>query len=673
MVEPGDTQRREAPPPPPRRTTFVRSFTVELTTSLIVSALVASSPLLLVLSRNVGVALVAWVGFALVLLAVGVTVLYRHPEILRRLLHLLPGDLARWSWTVLVWAAAGAAAAGLVLGAVAAVRGSLSSGRGCASPLEIRAMTTPEALTPLRAAAAAFTAGTRADGCTAYSVTVTAEPGATPVRNGFARDWRLDQTGAGAQLLGPQPDVWVASSQAEYAYAADRADLGAAGPPPTLATRPPPVGGSPMVLALFGEDDGVVYREASRPGRETTAELLERFKAAGLKAVARPIPESSAAALAVTPVLHTAVTNTGLADSGKAAERFVSPPDLLAPDAVALLCEFRERASSGQAGPPRGYAVAVPEHVLNDYNAGRALGDRCDAVDAARPPYDRWKLRPYYARDLPALDYRFVQVRWPGQDDRERAGAVARFRGWLADRPLTSQGLRDAGGGLRPAPPDGTVPAVMKGPAVPGVQDSLDKISSVRDKALVSVLVDTSGSMGSPTTTRVNRSRLTHAVSVLRSMVAQLKGDDVLGLQSFAKVTAGGQTAVTTHVRGGLVASHRGGLVNDRLLGLVAARPDLPLADAITAADLRFGVRNIVVVTDGQSARTNPGLDRALDRLEDFRERHRDVTVTFLLTGPSRCDGTPVEQARAAVGGRCVELNGDPDEAQAARLLSEMR
>ncbi|KAB2344303.1 vWA domain-containing protein [Actinomadura rudentiformis] len=693
MVEPGDNQRsndeHQEPPPPARRSTFVRSLTVELTTSLIVSSLVASSPLLLVLSRDLGIALVVWGGVSLLLLAVLVVVLYRHPEFLRKVLELLPDDLARWSGTALVWVGTGAALAGLVLGAVAGVRTWLASGGACERPLEIRVVTTPEALTPLRAAAAGFIAGTRDGDCPEYAVTVTAEPGATPVRNGLARDWEQDRTGVGTQLLGPQPDVWVPSSPAEFDYASDRSDLAASGSPPALRPHPAPIGRSPMVLALFGDDDGTVYRESARPGREATTELLERFKEAKVRGIARPIPESSTAALAITPVLHQAVTNTGLAESGEAAERFVSPPDLLAPDAVSLLCQLRARAWEQPDGPPKGFAIAVPEHVLNDYNAGRALGDRCDAVDAGKAPYDKWKLYPYYARDLPALDYRFVQVKWPGQDDRERDGVVQRFREWLQDHPLTPQGLRTADGAFqRPAKPDPahpyldaldrpgavTVPTVVKGTDAPGVQDSLDAIGAVRDKVLLTLLIDTSGSMGSPTTKRVNRSRLTHGVSVLRSLVGQLKGDDVIGVQSFARATGGDQTPpVTTHARSGLVSSQQADVVNGKLQALAAARSDLPLADAIQAADLQIGKKHVIVVTDGQSTRTNPDLAAALDRLEAFHDRHPDVVVTFLLTGPSACAGSPVAQVTKAVGGKCRELTGDPDEAQAARLLAELR
>ncbi|GAA2610653.1 vWA domain-containing protein [Actinomadura fulvescens] len=693
MAGPGDSQRssdeHQEPPPPARRSTFVRSFTVELATSLIVSSLVASSPLLLVLSRDLGIALIVWGGVSLALLAVLVVVLYNHPEFLRKVLELLPDDSARWSAAVLLWVGTGAALAGLVLGAVAGVRTWPGSGGPCERPLELRVMTTPEALTPLRAAAADFIADTRVRGCPRYAVTVTAEPGATPVRNGLARDWEQDRTGVGTQLLGPQPDIWIPSSPAEYDYASDRADLAASGAPPSLTRHPASVGRSPMVLALFGDDDETVYRENARPGRDTTAGLLDRFKEAALKGIARPIPESSTAALAVTPVLHQAVTNTGLAESGEAAERFVSPPDLLAPDAVSLLCQLRERAWERGGGPPKGFAIAVPEHVLNDYNAGRALGDRCDAVDAGKAPYDGWRLHPYYAGDLPALDYRFVHVRWPGQDDRERDGAVRRFRDWLRDRPLTPQGLRDAGGVFRkprtsdPAHPyldalgrpgATTVPSLMKGTDVPGVQDSLDAIGAVRDKVLVSLLIDASGSMSSPTTKRVNRSRLTHGVSVLRSLVSQLKGDDVIGIQSFARATGDDRTpTVTTHARSGLVSSQHADLVSGKLQAQVAAGSDLPLADAVEAADLQSGKKHVVVVTDGQSARTNPDLEAALGRLRAFHARHPGVVVTLLLTGPSGCGTAPAARVADAVGGRCRELTGDPDEVQAARLLAELR
>jgi Mg-chelatase subunit ChlD len=669
---------------------LLRSLSVELTASLIVSSILAAFPLFVVVWRRIGVeiALAAWGLLSLGLLVAFGVVLYRHRD---GKLGVIVGRIG----TATAWALAGAAVAGLLLGAGYEINALAKSGKPCSHPLELRVLTTPDALTSLRYAAADFVAGTRAHGCPAYSVTVTSEGGATAVRNGFARDWEGDRTSVGAQLLGPQPDVWIPSSPAEYSYGADPANLATSDSPPKVTAAPSSLGRSPMVLALFGNDNGRVYSESSLPGRDSTAQLLSKFKAAGIHGLARPIPESSSVALAVTPVLHRSVTNAGLAADGAAAERLLSPadpPELLAPDAVSLLCQLRSKAQQGGnapgSRPPSGYAIVVSEHLLNDYNAGRPLGDRCGGINASADTYDQWKLYPYYANDLPSLDYRFVQVKWPGQDDAARSHAVTAFKDWLREHPLSSQGLRDHNGSYRrshatdPAHPylsgidrlgNTAIPSAIKGPQAPGMQDALDAISAVRKKVLISIVLDTSGSMGAPASTPLRGSRLTHAVSLLRSLVSQLKGDDVAGLQTFARPRQPSDRPVMSVARAALVSAAQAKLLNDKLQAQTVARPDVPLADAITGADLSYGERDAIVVTDGQSVQTNPSLDKDRARLADYHRKHPNLRLTLLLTGPTGCDVSPVKDVSQAMGGRCVQLSDDPDEAQAARLLSALR
>ncbi|MBO2451089.1 VWA domain-containing protein [Actinomadura barringtoniae] len=671
-------------------TALLRSLSVELTASLIVSSLLAAFPLFVVVWRRIGVeiALAAWGLLSLGLLVAGGVVLYRHRD----------GKLGQVVGRVGIasaWALAGAAIAGLLLGAGYGVNALARSGGPCSYPLELRVLTTPDALTAVRYAAADFVVGTRSHGCPAYSVTVTSESGATPVRNGLARGWEGDQTSVGAQLLGPQPDVWIPSSPAEYAYGADPANLATSDSPPKVTADPSSLGRSPMVLGLFGDDNGRVYSESSLPGRDSTTELLTKFKAAGIKGIARPIPESSAVALAVTPVLHRSITNAGMAPDGAAAERLLSPadpPELLAPDAVSLLCQLRATAQQGGnapgSRPPFGYAVVVSEQLLNDYNAGRPLGDSCGGVNSGADPYDQWKLYPYYANDLPSLDYRFVQLKWPGQDDAARANAVNSFKNWLTRHPLTSQGFRGRDGSYRrshtadSAHPylsgidrlgNSAIPSVIKGPEAPGVQDALDAISAVRKKVLISIVLDTSGSMGAPASTPLRGSRLTHAVSLLRSLVDQLKGDDVAGLQTFARPRQPADRPVMSVARAALISPTQSKLLNDKLQAQSVARPDVSLTDAVTGADLSYGERDAIVVTDGQSLQTNPSIGKDRARLADYHHKHPNLRLTLLLTGPTGCDVSPAKDVRQAMGGRCVLLNDDPDEAQAARLLSTLR
>ncbi|MDL4774490.1 MULTISPECIES: hypothetical protein [Thermomonosporaceae] len=631
---------------------------------------------------------------------------FNRPLALRLLRRLLLG--LTWAARATIWGAGGAAVLAIVLLAGYGVRLVGEQGRPCGRPLDLRILTTPDALTPLRQAAADFAADERHDGCSRYAVTVAAEPGATSVRNGFADSWARDRTTVGSQLVGPQPDIWIPSSTAEYRYAEKALSSSSSGHTPEFERHPVTVGNSPLVLALFGDDNGAVYGGTREPLRGSTDELLESFKEVGLHGIARPIPESSSAALAVTPVLQRAVHAAGLAPAGEEAERFISPAGWLAPDPVALLCKVRAqaeaqmrdapgKAASPVAAPPRGVAVAVPENVLNDYNAGRALGDGCGAVKADDIPYAQWKLYPYYARDLPSLDHPFVHVRWPGQGTRRRDEAVDAFRTWLKGHPLTSQGFRDRGhrfrtsDGLDAAHPylnalnrlgNNVVPGTVPGTAAPDAQQALDAIRDARKKVQVALMLDTSGSMGAPpsASTRALGNRLTVAVSFLRSLVSQLYNDDVVGLQTFALPASPGPIRVDQPVRSDLMsAPGHPQQVTDGLLTRTPAYKDAPLADAILAASLPPGRTDLLVVTDGQVSKTNPGLAASLDRLGRFREDHPGVRVTLLLTGPTGCGDSPVKEITRKLAGTgeykggCERMGDEVNEEQAARLLSRLR
>ncbi|MCQ0004010.1 hypothetical protein [Actinomadura madurae] len=119
---------------------------------------------------------------------------------------------------------AGAAVMALVLLAGVGVHRLGERTGACGQPLELRVLTAPETLTPLRAAAAEFANDGRDDrGCRRYSVTVVAETGPVPLYDGFRLLWRrsepADERHSDAQqLFGPQPDIWVPSSTAEYDF-----------------------------------------------------------------------------------------------------------------------------------------------------------------------------------------------------------------------------------------------------------------------------------------------------------------------------------------------------------------------------------------------------------------------------------------------------------------------
>ncbi|CNF51341.1 Uncharacterised protein [Mycobacterium tuberculosis] len=627
----------------------------------------------------------------------------------------------RWGGATLGWGLGGAALMALVLLAGTGAARLHERTGSCGQPLDLRVLTAPETLTPLRAAAAEFADDSRDRGCREYSVTVVPEAGPVPLYDGFRLLWRRSEAADAGhsddqQLFGPQPDIWIPSSTAEYDFVpkgpgqvvaedapagvgavpgggAAAAGRGAAAPSgkgdPVFRVRGS-LGTSPLVLALFTGAHESVADPIAAPIAPSTAALLERVADAGvrLRGIARPVPETSAAALAVTPALYGATPGRDAAD-----ERFAEPADLVAPDAVSLLCRFRDRAAAQQSDPPDDIAVAVPEQVLHDYDLGRPLGDRCRAVDPGDPARAKWRLNPYYATDLPTLDYPFVQVRWRGQDTRERDAAVTEFRRWLDRNPLTLQGFRDDRGVIPPAREGDTrhyylsrlqgvvgnrvMPTVVGLRAPEGVQDTLDRIGAARPRTSVSLLLDVSGSMGGAAQAH-GGSRLARGTSFLRSLVAQLQSNDRAGLQVSSATASPSSPEAFGNVPRDAASPDQKNAITSRLQAVASGGADQPLSDAIAAADLGPGRQHLVLVTDGQSPAGNPALGSRVEWLSgEFRERHPGVRLTVVLTGPVTCGSSPVKQIVAALGPRdgrgCVALTDAPEAEQAAELLSELR
>ncbi|GAA1826504.1 vWA domain-containing protein [Actinomadura chokoriensis] len=658
---------------------------------------------------SIGVTLVHgafWLNAAVTLLVVAVltgALFAFYPRTAHAVLERVSRTL-RWGGATLAWGLGGAAAMALVLLAgTAAVRLGERTG-SCGQPLDLRVLTAPETLTPLRAAAAEFADDSEDRGCREYSVTVVPEAGPVPLYDGFRLLWRRSEAADAGhaddqQLFGPQPDIWIPSSTAEYDFVpkgpgqTTAATAGGGAPSakgdPVFRVRGS-VGTSPLVLALFTRAHESVADPIAAPIAPSTAALLERVADAGvrLRAIARPVPETSAAALAVTPALYGATPGGDAAD-----ERFAEPADLVAPDAVSLLCRFRERAAAQQSDPPDDIAVAVPEQVLHDYDLGRPLGDRCGAVDPDAAPYADWRLNPYYATDLPTLDYPFVQVRWRGQDTRERDAAVTAFRRWLDRNPLTLQGFRDDRGVIPPAREGDTrhyylsrlqgvvgnrvMPTVVGLQPPEGVQDTLNRIGAARPRTSVSLMLDVSGSMGGAAQAR-GGSRLARGTSFLRSLVSQLQSNDRAGLQVSSATASPSSPETFGNVPRDAASPDQKNAITSRLQAVASGGADQPLSDAIAAADLGPGRQQLILVTDGQSPAGNPALGSRVTWLSgEFRERHPGVRLTVVLTGPATCGSSPVKEIAAALapedGKGCVALTDAPEAEQAAELLSELR
>ncbi|TDC47242.1 hypothetical protein E1281_26545 [Actinomadura sp. KC345] len=139
-----------------------------------------------------------------------------------------------------------------------------------------------------------------------------------------------------------------------------------------------------------------------------------------------------------------------------------------------------------------------------------------------------------------------------------------------------------------------------------------------------------------------------------------------------------GDGGTAGNVPQGAASPRQKNAVTNGLEAVASTGADRPLIDAIEAADLGPGRPDLILVTDGQSPDTNPRLgSRAAWLSGEFRERHPDLRVTVVLTGPAACDSRPVEEVVDALGpgdgGACVALTEAPEAEQAAALLSDLR
>ncbi|NEA22726.1 hypothetical protein, partial [Actinomadura bangladeshensis] len=264
---------------------------------------------------SIGVTLVHgafWLNAAVTLLVVAVltgALFAFYPRTAHAVLERVSRTL-RWGGATLAWGLGGAAVMALVLLAgTGAVRLHERTG-SCGQPLDLRVLTAPETLTPLRAAAAEFADDSEDRGCREYSVTVVPEAGPVPLYDGFRLLWRRSEAADAGhaddqQLFGPQPDIWIPSSTAEYDFVpkgpgqTTAATAGSGAPSgtgdPVFRVRGS-VGTSPLVLALFTRAHESVADPIAAPIAPSTAALLERVADAGvrLRAIARPVPETSA-------------------------------------------------------------------------------------------------------------------------------------------------------------------------------------------------------------------------------------------------------------------------------------------------------------------------------------------------------------------------------------------
>lgn len=577
----------------------------------------------------------------------------------------------------------------------------------CPPALELRLLTAPEAEPALRQAAFDYEmsdANTRPlsgegdlpDGCRRAQITVYSAA-KDQVDQGFAAAdrWQGEARGTGRDRPadkgldplnrpGPQPDIWIPESTADYYEA--RRGMPATGSPTTLHYGGP-VAYTPLVVGVPASRRLVDVE----PGGASWQELLTATDHAhqDLKLL-RPSPVLSGTGLLHTLGLYlapggpdAAAPDAALLDTpslARAAEDRLSAPGSQYAGSTELLCSLRPDADASGAVDRTRSAPLVTEKSLADYNLGRAIGS-CPALGSALPLHDRYVA--YYPEGVPALDHPLVRVDWRGTTDATpRQAAVARFATWLRDphggrRTLTAQGYRGADDH---APQPGSPLADSRAQVTPDRRivrytagpDEVARVLEGYDKAQKSsqvlILMDTSTSMA-------DGGKLPVALNAAGRALEMVGARHTYGLWAFPdRAHPDDRSAVRELVALGSPDPAPGKAALDRVAGGELVDHGAAMEEALTRAVRtmkKSGATNKAIVLlldqdDGADGRA-AAVGRTLDTLVG---EGPEVPVLALVMGKSGCDSPALRHLARASHGQCVPGGPQAVDTLAGRIAS---
>ncbi|MGY5127659.1 caspase family protein [Streptomyces nigrescens] len=575
----------------------------------------------------------------------------------------------------------------------------------CPPALELRLLTAPEAEPALRQAAFDYEmsdANTRPlngegdlpDGCRRAQITVYSAA-KDQVDQGFAAAdrWQGEAHGTGKDgpddkgidplhRPGPQPDIWIPESTADY-YGARRG-MPAKGSPATLHYSAP-VAYTPLVVGIpahrrldDAEPAGASWRELLTGTDRTHRDLR----------LLRPSPVLSGTGLLHTIGLYLTHDPSGTASSGapdltlaRHAEERLSAPGSQYAGSTELLCSLRPDADAAGAVDRTKSAPLVSEKSLADYNLGRAIGS-CPALDSALPLRNRYVA--YYPENVPALDHPLIRVDWRGTTDATpRQAAVANFATWLrapdgGQRTLTAQGYRGVKStGPGPGSPllDSRADVSLVARTVPftagpdQVTQVLDGYDKAQKSSQVLVLLDTSTSMA-------DGGRLPTALGAAGRVLEMVGARHTYGLWAFpdrAHPTDAG--AVRELVPLGSADPAPGRAALDRIAGGELVEHGAAMEEALTRAVLRMkkspATNKAIVLILDQDDGAGPGRAAGVERtLGTLVEEGPEVPILALVMGKSGCDTFALQRLAGASHGQCVPGGPQAVDTLAGRIAS---
>ncbi|WP_423494382.1 substrate-binding domain-containing protein [Microbacterium esteraromaticum] len=317
-------------------------------------------------------------------------------------------------------------------------------------------------------------------------------------------------------------------------------------------------------------------------------------------------------------------------------------------------------------------AVIVDEKSVWDYNRGMISHDGITRVKGDVPHDELVAIYPtdgVYVAESTAV---VLDGEWVDEQERSAAADFLRFAHTAEGQKIvTDAGYRDLDGRLAPVVKDvGVLPRRVPNPIdLPSgevVTALHDSFSSVRKRAAVLFLIDTSGSMNNAIPS--GHTKIEAAKSAITAALGHFTDGDLVGLAAFsssggAEVTPGMLTPVAD------IASNRDALLS----GVKSLRADAytPLHSAVSEftrarsdEHVADHINAVIVLSDGADETLVPTITEA-EMLDDLTGLPRDAAVkVFTLAYGSSADVDTLQQIASATGAQFYDAT-DPTEVTA--------
>jgi hypothetical protein len=551
-----------------------------------------------------------------------------------------PTKILRW-----VLRRRGAVGVGVVLALVLAfgvppawefTRGASLAAFGCSSPTQLRMVASPETLATARSLAGDYERWTATENhdCPTVEIYVYDAPSdEIRERIQMGTGW-LDGSNV-LQEIGPQPDVWLATSSHELPD-----------PPDTAIAGTTPFAYTPVVLAV---PSAVAARQVSGQGQ--WADAFQRLADQGVDVV-RADPESTELGLLATALLYgppgqdspPSPHQLGPAEIEQRIAVSLDNGGFPLTDTPGLLCRHRLLRSSA--------AVIASEQQVVRFNLGDSLGPSClSRTD------DPEQLVAVYPSDTRSLDQQFVRLSWSEPPQHQ---AAADFGTWLLTESGRTAVVRT---GLHPVGPYAMGPTLttpgIDPDAVPTMEPippaewegTLSAHDAAQRRGRVLFVLDTSGSMA---TRGPEGTRSGVAAAAVSAALGGMGPRDEFGLWFFP------DAAGTGHVQAvplGAPDQARRDAAQQALNGVRPAG-NTPLfrsmidGAAALPSDDPGRVDAVVVLTDGEDTSSGVGADAVSAALAGTGVRPVVVTI-----GEIRCSDAGLTAITTATAGECVDAD----------------